>query len=29
LGAGRYLWRMEFDYGLGRFRRFRADIFIP
>lgn len=29
LGAGRYLWKMEFDFGLGRFRRFRADIFIP
>jgi hypothetical protein len=29
LGAGRFLWRMEFDFGLGRFRRFRADILIP
>ena len=28
-GSGRYLWRMEFDFGLGRIRRFRADIFIP
>jgi hypothetical protein len=23
---GRYLWRMEFDFGFGRVRRFRADI---
>lgn len=29
LGPGRYLWRMEFDFGLGRKRRFRADIWIP
>lgn len=29
LGPGRYLWRMEFDFGLGRIRRFRADILIP
>lgn len=29
LGAGRYLWRMEFDFGLGRIRRFRADILVP
>lgn len=28
-GSGRYLWRMEFDFGLGRIRRFRADILIP
>lgn len=29
LGPGRYLWRMEFDFGQGRLRRFRADIRIP
>jgi len=29
LGAGRYLWRMDFDFGLGRLRRFRADILVP
>jgi hypothetical protein len=29
LGPGRYLWRMEFDFGLGRLRRYRADILIP
>lgn len=29
LGSGRYLWRMEFDFGLGRLRRYRADIWIP
>ena len=29
VGPGRYLWRMEFDFGLGRTRRFRADIQIP
>lgn len=29
LGPGRYLWRMEFDFGLGRLRRYRADIVIP
>lgn len=29
LGPGRYLWRMEFDFGLGRLRRYRADIMIP
>jgi hypothetical protein len=28
-GPGRYLWRMEFDFGLGRLRRYRADIMIP
>jgi hypothetical protein len=26
---GRYLWRMEFDFGLGRVRRYRADIHVP
>lgn len=29
LGPGRYLWRMEFDFGSGRLRRFRADILVP
>lgn len=29
LGAGRYLWHMDFDFGLGRWRRFRADILVP
>lgn len=29
LGPGRYLWRMEFDFGKGRIRRFRADIQVP
>ena len=29
LGPGRYLWRMEFDFGQGRKRHFRADILIP
>jgi hypothetical protein len=29
LGPGRYLWRMEIDFGLGRLRRYRADILIP
>jgi hypothetical protein len=29
LGPGRYLWRMEFDFGLGRSRRYRADVFVP
>jgi hypothetical protein len=29
LGPGRYLWRMEFDFGLGRSRRYRADILVP
>jgi hypothetical protein len=29
LGAGRYLWHMDFDFGLGRLRRFRADIMVP
>ncbi len=29
LGPGRYLWRMEFDFGLGRHRRYRADIWVP
>lgn len=26
---GRYLWRMEFDFGAGRLRKFRADIPLP
>ena len=26
---GRYLWRMEFDFGSGRLRKFRADIPMP
>jgi len=29
LGPGRYLWHMDFDFGLGRLRRFRADILVP
>jgi hypothetical protein len=29
LGPGRYLWRMEIDFGLGRHRRYRADILVP
>lgn len=29
LGPGRYLWRMEFDFGRGRLRRYRADIWLP
>ncbi len=29
LGPGRYLWRMEFDFGMGRKRHFRADIWVP
>jgi len=29
LGPGRYLWRMEFDFGLGRLRRYRGDIMVP
>jgi len=29
LGPGRYLWRMDIDFGLGRLRRYRADIFVP
>jgi hypothetical protein len=28
LGPGRYLWRMDFDFGLGRMRRYRADIWL-
>jgi hypothetical protein len=26
---GRYLWRMLFDFGSGRLRKFRADILLP
>lgn len=26
---GRYLWRMEFDFGSERIRKFRADIVLP
>jgi hypothetical protein len=29
MGPGRYLWRMEFDFGAGRLRRYRADILVP
>lgn len=29
VAAGRYLWRMEFDFGAGRIRKFRADIILP
>jgi hypothetical protein len=29
VAAGRYLWRMEFDFGAGRVRKFRADIILP
>ena len=26
---GRYLWRMEFDFGSGRIRKFRTDFILP
>lgn len=29
VGPGRFLWRMDFDFGLGRFRRYRGDIIVP
>ncbi|HKP95419.1 MAG TPA: hypothetical protein VJ385_06655 [Fibrobacteria bacterium] len=29
VSPGRYLWRMEFDFGSGRIRKFRTDFILP
>ena len=29
VAPGRYLWRMEFDFGSGRIRKFRTDFILP
>lgn len=29
VGPGRFLWHMDFDFGLGRLRRYRGDILVP